>query len=40
MVIANPPYIDSETMFNNGMQGERDFIAKIISGQKGIGIFI
>lgn len=35
VVIANPPYIDSETMFNNGMQGERDFIAKNYKWTKG-----
>lgn len=35
VVIANPPYIDSETMFNNGMQRERDFIAQNYKWTKG-----
>lgn len=35
VVIANPPYIDSETMFNNGMQEERELIAKRYKWTKG-----
>ena len=35
VVIANPPYIDSETMFNNGMQEQRDIISANYKWTKG-----
>lgn len=28
IVIGNPPYIDSETMTNNGLEGMRDYITE------------
>lgn len=35
IVIANPPYIDSETMFNVGLQDEREYITKHFEWAKG-----
>ena len=35
VVIGNPPYIDSETMVNSGMQAEREYILKHYSFAKG-----
>lgn len=35
VVIGNPPYIDSETMVNSGMQDEREYIIKHYSFAKG-----
>ena len=35
IVIANPPYIDSETMMNSGLGRQRDFISKTYSFAKG-----
>ena len=35
IVIGNPPYIDSETMFNVGLEREREFIVKKYKWTKG-----
>lgn len=35
IVIANPPYIDSETMMNSGLGGQREVISKTYSFAKG-----
>lgn len=35
IVIANPPYIDSETMLNSGLEDVRDYISKRYSFTKG-----